>query len=151
MVTRRCASGCNSGCLLDSPVYGLWRVSRSETCSRVVGNYTAKGDLYPVWFIASTFGRAGINNGDDDNSSDRRICWALSKFEHETLQGTTTASKACQLKVLEVQTPWKNWVLIENELYRGSRLFCGDRFRGKKEPSRNLTKTEEYFPALDED
>ncbi|MBE9208174.1 hypothetical protein IQ244_16885 [Nostoc sp. LEGE 06077] len=43
--------------------------------------------------------------------------------------------------VWEVQTPGKNEVLIENELYRGNRLFCGDRFRGKKERSRNLNKT----------
>ncbi|MBD2251485.1 hypothetical protein [Nostoc parmelioides] len=32
-------------------------------------------------------------------------------------------------------------MLIENEVYEGGRLFCGKRFRGKKERSRNLTKT----------
>ncbi len=32
-------------------------------------------------------------------------------------------------------------MLIENELYRGSKPVCGKRFRGKKERSRNLTKT----------
>ncbi|YAF97416.1 MAG: hypothetical protein AB3A66_07085 [Nodularia sp. CChRGM 3473] len=57
------------------------------------------------------------------------------------VQGATIITKLSQIKVLEVQTPGKNWLLIENELYEGSRLFCGDQFCGKKEWSRNLTKT----------
>ena len=32
-------------------------------------------------------------------------------------------------------------MVIDNELDEGSRLLCGERFRGKKERSRNLTKT----------
>jgi hypothetical protein len=61
--------------------------------------------------------------------------------KEQLLQGATIITKLSQIKVLEVQTPGKNRLLIENELYEGSRLFCGDQFCGEKERSRNLTKT----------
>jgi hypothetical protein len=57
------------------------------------------------------------------------------------VQGATIASKPCQIKVWEVQTPGRICVLIENDLYRSSTRVCGGRFRGKKERSRKLNKT----------